>query len=114
MQVEPDKGEPDWDRPGVFEVTTGVYRIPLPLPTDGLKAVNIYAVADADGIVLVDSGWAITEARTALETALDALGRELRDVSRFLVTHVHRDHYELAVTVRRELGNQISLGLGEK
>jgi glyoxylase-like metal-dependent hydrolase (beta-lactamase superfamily II) len=114
MQVEPDKGDPDWVRPGVFEVTAGIYRIPLPLPMDGLKAVNIYALADADGIVLVDSGWAIDQARTALDTALDALGRELRDVRRFLVTHVHRDHYELAVTVRRELGNRVSLGLGEK
>ena len=37
----------------------------------------------------------------------------LTDVRRFLVTHVHRDHYTLAVSVRRELGTRIALGRGE-
>jgi glyoxylase-like metal-dependent hydrolase (beta-lactamase superfamily II) len=114
MRVELDEGDPDWVRPGVFEVASGVYRIPLPLPSDGLRAVNIYALTSDDGVVLIDSGWAITQARTALEAALDALGHGLADVRRFLVTHAHRDHYEMAVAVRREFGNTVSLGLGEK
>ena len=37
----------------------GVHRIPLPLPNDGLRAVNVYAIADGDGLTLVDSGWAL-------------------------------------------------------
>jgi len=45
---EPD----DWTAAGVFEVAPGVYRIPLPLPNDGLRAVNVYAVVDGDGLVL--------------------------------------------------------------
>jgi glyoxylase-like metal-dependent hydrolase (beta-lactamase superfamily II) len=123
MQVEPDQGDPEWTHPGVFEVAPGVFRIPLPLPTDGLRAVNIYALSSpsshgaggADGgLVLVDSGWAIDAAREALAKALDVLGHGLGDVRRFLVTHAHRDHYELAVAVRREFGNTVSLGLGEK
>lgn len=114
MQVEPDEGDPDWTRPGVFEVVPGVFRIPLPLPFDGLKAVNVYALAGPDGVVLIDSGWAIAEAREALSRALDVLGRGFGDIRRFLVTHAHRDHYAMAVAVRREFGNTVSLGLGEK
>src|SRR5205823_4485000 len=79
--------------PGVYEVSTGVYRIPLPLPNDALRAVNVYAVTDGEKLVLVDSGWALTLARQQLSDALGGIGAELADVSEFLVTHVHRDHY---------------------
>jgi glyoxylase-like metal-dependent hydrolase (beta-lactamase superfamily II) len=103
-----------WTEPGTFEVAPGVHRIPLPLPNDGLRAVNVYAVDGDDGLVLIDSGWALAEARTRLAGALGALGAGLRDVSRFLVTHVHRDHYTQAVLLRREFGSRISLGLGER
>src|SRR5690606_16014875 len=33
---------------------------------------------------------------------------------RFLITHVHRDHYTLAVALRREFGGEIALGAGEQ
>lgn len=114
MIAAADDPTADWAEPGVFEVAPGVHRIPLPLPTDGLRAVNVYAVQDGDGLVLVDSGWAIAEARDRLGKALAALGCGLGDVRRFLVTHVHRDHYTLAVTLRREFGNRVSLGSGER
>ena len=42
------------------------------------------------------------------------LGHVLSDVARFLVTHVHRDHYQQAVVLREELGTPVSLGIGEK
>ncbi|MGH3629143.1 MAG: MBL fold metallo-hydrolase, partial [Sciscionella sp.] len=32
-----------WEEPGAFPVAPGVHRIPLPLPNDGLRAVNVYA-----------------------------------------------------------------------
>ena len=92
----------------------GVHRIPLPLPNDGLRAVNVYAISDGDGLTLVDSGWALTEARERLETALAGIGHELGDVHRFLVTHIHRDHYTLALTVRRLFGSRVLLGAGEQ
>jgi glyoxylase-like metal-dependent hydrolase (beta-lactamase superfamily II) len=91
-----------------------VHRIPLPLPNDGLRAVNVYAIADGSGLTLVDSGWALTEARQQLEAALAGIGHELGDVRRFLVTHVHRDHYTLAIVVRRLFGSQVLLGAGEQ
>jgi len=114
MRIETDDADRDWTNPGVYEVAAGVFRIPLPLPYDGLRAVNVYALADEDGLVLVDSGWAIDAAREALDKALAALDRRVADVRRFLVTHVHRDHYGLAVAVRREFGTTVSLGEGEQ
>jgi glyoxylase-like metal-dependent hydrolase (beta-lactamase superfamily II) len=91
-----------------------VHRIPLPLPGDALRAVNVYAISGGGGLTLVDSGWALAAARHRLEAALAGLGHELGDVRRFLVTHVHRDHYTLAVTVRRLFGSRVLLGAGEQ
>jgi glyoxylase-like metal-dependent hydrolase (beta-lactamase superfamily II) len=105
----------DWSTPGVYRCAPGVYRIPLPLPTDALRAVNVYALADDEGgLVLVDSGWALAAARDRLDAALAELGAGLGDVQRFLVTHAHRDHYTLGVELRREFGTKIALGRGEQ
>ena len=94
----------DWTAPGVYRCAPDVYRIPLPLPQDGLRAVNVYAIADGAGFTLVDSGWVLLQSRDLLVAALGRLGGGLGDVRRFLVTHSHRDHYTLAVTLRREFG----------
>ena len=103
-----------WTDPDVEAVADGVHRIPLPLPNDGLRAVNVYAIATADGLVLVDGGWAIPEAREALVAGLASFGAGLGDVRRFLVTHVHRDHYTQAVVLRRETGARVGLGTVER
>ena len=103
-----------WERPGAFEEVPGVFRIPLPLPGDHLKAVNVYAVADGEQAVLVDAGWALAESRELLERALREVGYELGDIREFLVTHIHRDHYTQAVALRREFGSRVSLGEGER
>ncbi len=116
MMVPPAPGDPrrrDWERPGAFGVADGVHRIPLPLPNDGLRAVNVYAIEDAGALVLIDSGWALAEARKRLEAALAGLGYDLRDVRQFLVTHAHRDHYTLGMVVRRLLGTRVAVGAGE-
>ena len=104
----------EWAEPGVYPVAPGVHRVPLPLPTDGLRAVNVYVIAGDGGLVLIDSGWALEVARRDLTSALAALGAGLGDIRSFLVTHVHRDHYTLAVQLRREFGGTVSLGLGER
>ncbi|HEY1135261.1 MAG TPA: MBL fold metallo-hydrolase [Nocardioides sp.] len=115
--VSPDSDRP-WATPGAWPVAPGVHRIPLPLPNDGLRAVNVYAIetADADGtsLTLVDGGWAITEADEALEAALASIGAGVGDIRRFLVTHVHRDHYTQAVALRRVTGAEVALGRGEE
>ena len=102
-----------WERPGVFEVAPGVHRIPLPLPGDGLRAVNVYAIADGDRLVLIDGGLTLAQSQAQLEAALAGIGHDLRDISRFLVTHAHRDHYTQAVTIRRLLGTRVALGADE-
>jgi glyoxylase-like metal-dependent hydrolase (beta-lactamase superfamily II) len=104
----------DWTATGLFEEVPGVYRIPLPLPNDGLRAVNVYALVGADGPVLIDSGWAIPQARDLLVDALAELGAKPNDVQRFLVTHMHRDHYSQAIALRREFGIRVSLGAEER
>jgi glyoxylase-like metal-dependent hydrolase (beta-lactamase superfamily II) len=104
----------DWMQPGAHAVARGVHRIPLPLPNDGLRAVNVYAVADGDALTLIDSGWALAQAREQLSAALNSIGAGLGDVRRFLITHVHRDHYTQAVALRREFGGRIYLGEREQ
>ena len=92
----------------------GVHRMPLPLPMDGLRAVNVYVVETDDGLVLIDGGWAIPESRTLFEKGLGDLGYSIRDIRRFLVTHMHRDHYTQASVIGREVGAHVVLGLGDK
>ncbi|MFE3826838.1 MBL fold metallo-hydrolase [Streptomyces sp. NPDC059092] len=106
-----------WAQAGVQTVQPGVHRVPLPLPNDGLHAVNVYLLedpADDGGVVMIDGGWAIPEARKALEQAMAAIGHDLTDISHILVTHVHRDHYTHAVELRRLLGSRVYLGAGER
>ncbi len=113
VAVSPDSGE-HWAAEGAWPVAPGVHRIPLPLPMDGLRAVNVYAIEADDGVVLVDGGWAIPEARDLLDRCLRSIGSGFDDIRRFLVTHVHRDHFTLATVLAHELGVDIALGLPEK
>jgi glyoxylase-like metal-dependent hydrolase (beta-lactamase superfamily II) len=103
-----------WERPGAHEEAPGVYRIPLPLPGDHLKAVNVYAIADGDHVVMIDGGWALAESEELLTASLGQIGYGLGDIREFLVTHIHRDHYTQAVAVRRAFGTPVALGEGER
>jgi glyoxylase-like metal-dependent hydrolase (beta-lactamase superfamily II) len=86
------------------------------MPHDGLRAVNVYAIDGGaeGGCVLIDGGWAVAEAQEALEAALDGIGYALSDIRRILVTHAHRDHYTLGVTLQRTLGTRLAIGIGER
>jgi glyoxylase-like metal-dependent hydrolase (beta-lactamase superfamily II) len=85
------------------------------MPNDGLRAINVYAISDGGrSLTLIDSGWAIEQARAQLDAALAQLGTEVRDVDRFLITHVHRDHYSQAVVLRNEFGTPIHVGERER
>ncbi|HET6503858.1 MAG TPA: MBL fold metallo-hydrolase [Amycolatopsis sp.] len=114
MELRAEDGNRLWTEPGIYHVAPGVYRIPLPLPNDALRAVNVYALTDGAELVLVDGGWALDEARERLAAALRGIGAQLGDISQFLVTHVHRDHYTQAVALRREFGGKIALGRDEE
>jgi glyoxylase-like metal-dependent hydrolase (beta-lactamase superfamily II) len=109
----PDQPE-DWTEPGAYPVAPGVHRIPLPLPSDGLKAVNVYAIDDPGGPMLVDSGWALERTEQALAAGLRQLGYELDDVAHIAVTHAHGDHYTQAVALRETFGTRVSLWRGKR
>jgi glyoxylase-like metal-dependent hydrolase (beta-lactamase superfamily II) len=104
----------DWTEAGLFTVAPGVHRIPLPLPSDGLRAVNVYAIESGDDLILIDAGWALEESSAVLKAALAQIDRGLAEITRCLVTHIHRDHYTMAVTLRRQFGTRVALGIGEK
>ncbi|MEO6502616.1 MAG: MBL fold metallo-hydrolase [Jatrophihabitantaceae bacterium] len=103
-----------WTEAGPQDLGGGVHRIALPLPNDGLRAVNVYALQAGAGLVLIDGGWALAESEQRLVSSLDQLGFGLSDITSFLVTHMHRDHYTQAVAVRRKVGSRVSLGIGEQ
>ena len=71
---------------------------------DGLKAINVYVIETDDGLTLIDGGWAIEVARELLERCLRDVGYGFGDIRRFLVTHIHRDHYTLATVLGQEYG----------
>lgn len=110
--VSSDSGRP-WAEEGTWPVADGVHRIPLPLPMDALRAVNVYVVETGSGLTLIDGGWGVDAARDVLERGLARLGAGFPDIDRFLVTHVHRDHYTLARLLGREHGAEVWLGRGE-
>ncbi len=103
-----------WAEPGVEDLGDGLYRIPLPLPGDALTAVNVYAMAGDDGVDLIDAGMALVQARERLTGALAQLGYGLPDIRNFFITHIHQDHYTLAVELRTTLRGLITLGAGER
>ena len=103
-----------WTEPGVEDLGGNVYRIPLPLPLDGLKAVNVYAIAGPAGVDLIDAGIALVSARERLTAGLRKIGYELGDVRNFFVTHVHIDHYSLAIELRKAFRSLVSLGEEER
>jgi glyoxylase-like metal-dependent hydrolase (beta-lactamase superfamily II) len=77
-----------------------VTRIAVPIGVNNIESVNVYAIADADRITLVDCGiWRPDPDQSVdgdLERGLNAAGYALRDVSRIVVTHAHIDHYGMA------------------
>jgi glyoxylase-like metal-dependent hydrolase (beta-lactamase superfamily II) len=103
-----------WATSGVEEITSTVHRIPMSLPNDSLLAVNVYAIAGADGVGLIDGGWDRAGALEELGRGLAESGHALADITTVLSTHYHPDHYTLAVALRRELGVPIALGDGER
>jgi len=104
----------DWTAPGCHPVADGVHRVVLPMPQDGLRAVNVYVVEAADGIALVDAGWRVPGALGVLADGLAQIGRRLDEVRDVHVTHVHRDHYTLGPELRRAVGARIHLGREER
>lgn len=103
-----------WLEEGPHQVAPGVHRIPLPLPMDGLRAVNAYALEASDGLVMIDSGWLLDETEATLKRSLARMGAGIGDIRGFLITHIHRDHFTQAIALRRTFGMKVALGIEER
>ncbi|MCW2758646.1 MAG: hypothetical protein JWO46_2392 [Nocardioidaceae bacterium] len=110
----PRAGSGQWTNQTLEQAAPGVFRIPLPLPGDGLRAVNVYALVHEGRATLVDSGWSFGPGLEVLEAGLAELDLDLGQVDRVLVTHMHRDHYTLGIRLRSLLGTRVLIGAGER
>ena len=85
------------DLPGLGEgvaVAPGALWMRLPMPI-ALNHINVFAIEDGEGWVVVDTGLAIEETRGLWEAILAGpLGG--RPVTRVICTHMHPDHIGLA------------------
>ncbi len=103
-----------WAEPGPEQVADDVFRIPLPLPGDALRAVNVYAIRDRSGVALVDAGWDTPASWAALDCGLRRLGAGIGAVRVVAATHLHNDHIGQAARLRDDAGAAILLGAGER
>ncbi|QDV56796.1 MBL fold metallo-hydrolase [Rosistilla oblonga] len=76
-------------------VAEGVWWIRLPVAA-GPGHVNVYALQDRDGIMLVDTGTNTPQTLQTLTEALRVLQSSCGTVRRVVVTHHHPDHIGLA------------------
>ena len=97
------------DQPRGEKVIPGLWRLKLPLPWPLVPHGNAYAVADGDGIVLVDTGIYGEGSMENLEKALEQCGLQLDQVHRIVCTHAHADHAGQAMSIKARTGAEIWL-----
>ncbi len=83
----------------------GVHRVPVPTPFLVGK-VNTYLVED-DPLTLVDAGPNSATSLTELEHGLQALGHDVADLQRIVITHQHIDHIGLVGTLVERSGAEV-------
>ncbi len=91
------------------EIRPGIHRLQIPIPNNPLGYTNIYLVQGDDGYLLIDTGVNTEEAFLSLKKQLAEIGIDLKDISRIIATHGHRDHYGLAVRLRELSQAKIAL-----
>ncbi|MEZ4769178.1 MAG: MBL fold metallo-hydrolase [Caldilineales bacterium] len=87
--------------PGVSRL----HRITLPTPF-AVGPVHVY-LAEDDPLTLIDSGPDTEDALAALQAGLAALGYDVSDVRRVVITHSHVDHYGLAHRIAAAGGAEV-------
>jgi glyoxylase-like metal-dependent hydrolase (beta-lactamase superfamily II) len=101
-----------WQRrvlPSTELVRPGLWSVPVPIPDNPLRYVNVYVFELADGVAVVDAGWPEQQAWEALVEGLAVTGHRPADVRAVLVSHAHADHYGLAPRLRAESGAWVGL-----
>jgi glyoxylase-like metal-dependent hydrolase (beta-lactamase superfamily II) len=80
-----------------MEIIPGIHQLKLPFPLQPEQlAVNAYLIQGDKGCLLVDCGWNINQAFSAIERQLHEIGLGFENISLILITHFHPDHYGLA------------------
>ncbi|WP_346623436.1 MBL fold metallo-hydrolase [Blastococcus montanus] len=96
--------------PPVERLRPDLWSIPVPIPDNPLRYVNVYALAlDGGGLGLVDTGWESDAGWDALTDGLTSLGAGIGDVRGVVVTHLHFDHLGLAARVREASGAWVAM-----
>ncbi len=88
-------------------VVPGIWRLRLPLPWPGVPHCNAWALAAADGIVLVDCGLHAPGSLSHLERALEQVGLAIELVRLLVCTHAHIDHCGQAAAVQERAGCEL-------
>jgi glyoxylase-like metal-dependent hydrolase (beta-lactamase superfamily II) len=100
------------------KIIPGLYQLEIPIPNNPLGCTNDYLIqvgdlsdwnAQAEGFILIDTGWNSDTAFNSLGRELAAIGATYRDIKQIIVTHAHSDHYGLADRVRQASGAKIAL-----
>ena len=80
-----------------MEIIPGIHQLKLPFPLQPEQlGVNAYLIQGDKGCLLVDCGWNINQAFSAMERQLHEIGLGFENISLILITHFHPDHYGLA------------------
>lgn len=100
---------PSWSvdpsQAGAYEVAPGLWRLRMPTAYEDVGHVNAYAIARADGVLLVDCGGAgHPSCEQVLAAALGQAGFAIADVRQLAATHAHSDHIGLAARVIERSG----------
>lgn len=94
------------------EIADGVFWLRFALPMKGLDHINLWAIKDADGWVVVDTGIADKASKNIWEKHFtDLMGG--RPVDRIICTHLHPDHVGLAGWMSRKFGAPLLMTRGE-
>ena len=93
----------------LIEVADGVFWLRMPLPFQ-LDHINLWLLRDADGWVIVDTGYADDGVRATWSQILEGLNAA---VNRLIVTHFHPDHLGLATWLMEKTGAPLSMTTGE-
>jgi glyoxylase-like metal-dependent hydrolase (beta-lactamase superfamily II) len=92
-----------------FELLPGFWQLRLPLPWEGISAVNAFVCGHpGGGAILFDCGSAGHESHwEALASALGQAGYAVADVRQVVLTHYHSDHVGLLERLIAESGCEV-------
>lgn len=83
-----------------------IHAIAVPTPF-AIGSVNAFLL-EGSPLTLIDSGPNFASALVAIEDALTAIGRSVKDLELLLITHQHGDHLGLADTLMRRSGAEVA------